>query len=42
MVASMPLDRNEAGQIVAEKKVIGSTLLKGRQMAFAARVASGM
>jgi hypothetical protein len=42
IVASMPFDRNEAGQRILDEKVIGSTLAKERQMQFVEKLAASM
>jgi len=34
IIASMPFDRNKVGQSILDKKVLGSTLAKGRQKQF--------
>jgi hypothetical protein len=42
MVASMPFDRNKAGQKILDEKVVGGTLAKGRQMHFAEKILVSM
>jgi hypothetical protein len=42
MVASMPFDRNKAGEWIANKAVIERTLKKGRQMEFVGRMMNAM
>src|SRR4051812_23366675 len=42
LVASMPFDRNAAGETIMKDRVLGRTLTKGRQMEFAARLLESM
>jgi hypothetical protein len=42
IVASMPFDRNKAGQKILDEKVMGGTLAKGRQMRFAGKILASM
>jgi hypothetical protein len=42
LVASMPFDRNQVGQRVADERVFGRTLVQGRQMQFAEKVLASM
>jgi hypothetical protein len=42
IVASMPFDRNAAGERIVDGKVIGGTLAKGRQMKFAGQLLGSM
>lgn len=42
IAASMPFDRNQAGQSILNEKVLGGTLAKGRQMQFMEKLLAGM
>jgi hypothetical protein len=42
IIASMPFDRNKAGQKILEKEVIGGTMAKGRQMRFVEMLLASM
>lgn len=42
ILASLPFDRSETGQSVLEKRVLGGTLAKGRQMQFVEKLAASM
>lgn len=42
IAATMPFDRNDAGQAIFEKKVMGGTLVKGRQIEFFGKLLSSM
>jgi hypothetical protein len=42
IVASIPFDRNEAGQKILDEKVVGGSLAKGRQMRFLENLLASM
>ena len=42
ILASLPFDRNTAGQSVLDERVLGRTLAKGRQMMFVGQLAASM
>ena len=42
IVASAPFDRNQLGQKILEKEVLGGTLAKGRQMQFVEKLLASM